>query len=172
MAGNENNGFDVQCGWDNDNNHDGDYSYDGYTCSYNPNSDYSRYSNHSVTQASNNYDVNKRNYNSIIIDDTEHTYWWDRLNSQQTKFAVTSTTRPSVAPGTKVTANQANALINAFTALKNDARAKKINWTEFNTIGTITPGTSVSDLNYKTKIKNTLTLLENACAYDSISTKY
>lgn len=118
------------------NSRNSNYSYNNYD-GYNGKDTYN-----TVTYASNSYDVNKRNYTSALIDNTEHAYWWDRLNAQQTKYGTTQATRPAVGAGTQLTAAQANALINGFSALKTATYSKDIDWSELNAIGTIAQGTS------------------------------
>ena len=101
MAGNINDSFSD--GFNTNDTEDRAYdSYDGYD-GYNGRCIYD-----SVTYASNSYDVNKRNYNSQIITNTEFQYMWDRLNAQQSKFGTSQVSRPSVGVGTVATAAQAN----------------------------------------------------------------
>ena len=149
-------GFNMNDSVQSFNGNNGNYSYDGFNgnCTH-----------HTVTYASNSYDENKRNYSTAIVDDTEHTYWWDRLNAQQTKFGASSVTRPSVGVGTKLTATQANTLVSAFSGLKSTTYSKDISWTDLNAIGTISAGTAVAGTNYKERIRSTLTSLENQCRY-------
>ena len=153
---NANDSFNNYDGFDGFNNYDG---YDGFN-SYN-----GRCSYNTVTYAANTYDVNKRNYSSTLIDDLEHTYWWDRLNAQQTKFGTSQVSRPSVGAGTQLTAAQANALVNGFTNLKSASYSSGANWANLNAIGTVAKGQIASGANYKERIRSTLNSLEDTCRY-------
>lgn len=140
---------------DTDRSYDSYDGYDGYNgrCSYN-----------SVTYASNSYDVNKRNYNSQIITNTEFQYMWDRLNAQQSKFGTSQVSRPSVGVGTIATAAQANALINGFANLKSASYSNNIDWSALNAIGSVGSGQKISN-SYKEGVKTTLNRLEDQCRY-------
>ena len=150
---------DTDRSYDSYDNYDG---YDGYNgrCNYN-----------SVTYASNSYDVNKRNYNSQIITNTEFQYMWDRLNAQQSKFGASQVSRPSVGIGTIATAAQANALINGFANLKSTSYSNNIDWSALNAIGSIGSGQKILN-SYKEGVKTTLSRLEDQCRYCNYTSGY